>query len=164
MEECDELCNRLGIMVNGQFQCFGSSPYLKQKFGQGFTILVKLNTQHLTPEESIGLVAAFKEYISEKFHGKCLVKDEHKVIFSFSLFSVVWHPWGWSLQLRNCNEFCFQDYVHFHVTDPHTPWAHLFSTMENAKITFGEVTDYSVSETTLEQVFISFARHQVSRE
>lgn len=134
MEECDELCNRLGIMVNGQFQCFGSSPYLKQKFGQGFTILVKLNTQHLTPEESIGLVAAFKEYISEKFHGKCLVKDEHK------------------------------DYVHFHVTDPHTPWAHLFSTMENAKISFGEVTDYSVSETTLEQVFISFARHQVSRE
>ena len=86
MEECDELCNRLGIMVNGQFQCFGSSPYLKQKFGQGFTILVKLNTQHLTPEESIGMVAAFKEYISEKFHGKCLVKDEHKVIFSFHFF------------------------------------------------------------------------------
>ena len=161
MEECDELCNRLGIMVNGQFQCFGSSPYLKQKFGQGFTILVKLNTQHLTPEESIGLMAAFKEYISEKFHGKCLVKDEHKVIFSFHFFHCLA---SMRLVSCNCNEFCFQDYVHFHVTDPHTPWAHLFSTMENAKITFGEVTDYSVSETTLEQVFISFARHQVSRE
>ena len=41
MEECDELCGRLGIMVNGQFQCFGPTGYLKQKFGQGFTILVK---------------------------------------------------------------------------------------------------------------------------
>ena len=39
MEECDELCGRLGIMVNGQFQCFGPTRYLKQKFGQGFTIL-----------------------------------------------------------------------------------------------------------------------------
>ena len=28
MEECDELCGRLGIMVNGQFQCFGPTRYL----------------------------------------------------------------------------------------------------------------------------------------
>ena len=27
MEECDELCGRLGIMVNGQFQCFGPTRY-----------------------------------------------------------------------------------------------------------------------------------------
>ena len=54
-----------------------------------------------------------------------------------------------------------QDYIHFHVTDPKTPWAHLFSTMENAKEKFPALSDYSVSETTLEQVFISFARHQI---
>ena len=29
MEECDELCGRLGIMVNGQFQCFGPTRYKK---------------------------------------------------------------------------------------------------------------------------------------
>ena len=42
MEECEALCDRLAIMVNGQFQCFGSVPHLKSKFGQGFTILTKL--------------------------------------------------------------------------------------------------------------------------
>ena len=46
------------------------------------------------------------------------------------------------------------------MTNPSTPWAHLFSTMEKAKAEFPAVSDYSVSETTLEQVFISFARHQ----
>jgi Na+-transporting NADH:ubiquinone oxidoreductase subunit NqrF len=60
----------------------------------------------------------------------CLVKDEHK------------------------------DYVHFHVTNPTTPWAYLFSTMESAKDQFPAVSDYSVSETTLEQVFLSFAKEQ----
>ncbi len=45
MEECQALCDRLCIMVNGQFQCLGGSQHLKNKFGQGFTILLKLNTR-----------------------------------------------------------------------------------------------------------------------
>jgi len=60
--------------------------------------------------------------------------------------------------------FCIhlQDYLHFHVSDPKTPWSYLFLTMEGAKQLFPEevVTDYSVSETSLEEVFISFAKHQ----
>ena len=78
MEECDELCARLGIMVNGQFQCLGPTRYLKQKFGQGFTILVKLNTQGQTLDESFSTMEFFKKHIINKFDG-CLVKDEHKV-------------------------------------------------------------------------------------
>ena len=45
--------------------------------------------------------------------------------------------------------------------NPNTSWSHLFSTMERAKNQYPAVTDYSISETTLEQIFISFARHQV---
>ena len=66
--------------------------------------------------------------------------------------------------MKNVNHIGLQDYVHFHVTNPRTPWAQLFSTMENAKDKFQAVSDYSVSETTLEQVFISFARHQVVKK
>jgi len=42
MEECEALCDRLAIMVNGQFQCFGTTTHLKNKFAQGFTILTRL--------------------------------------------------------------------------------------------------------------------------
>lgn len=31
MEECDILCSRLAIMVNGRFKCIGSPQYLKHK-------------------------------------------------------------------------------------------------------------------------------------
>ena len=78
MEECDELCGRLGIMVNGQFQCFGPTRYLKNKFGQGFTILTKLDTNGKSAQEATEILEAFKAYVISKFDG-CLVKDEHKV-------------------------------------------------------------------------------------
>lgn len=29
MEECEALCTRLAIMVNGRFRCLGSSQHLK---------------------------------------------------------------------------------------------------------------------------------------
>ena len=52
------------------------------------------------------------------------------------------------------------DYVHFHVTNPGTPWAYLFSSMEAAKKEYSALTDYSVSGTTLEQVFLLFTKDQ----
>jgi len=32
MEECETLCTRLAIMVNGQFQCLGSPQHLRSKY------------------------------------------------------------------------------------------------------------------------------------
>ena len=32
MEECEALCTRLGIMVNGSFQCLGSAQHLKNRY------------------------------------------------------------------------------------------------------------------------------------
>ena len=87
MEECDELCGRLGIMVNGQFQCFGPTRYLKNKFGQGFTLLTKLDTSGKSGQEATQILESFKEYVIAKFDG-CLVKDEHKVIFFKGTFRV----------------------------------------------------------------------------
>ena len=48
MEECEALCTRLAIMVNGQFKCMGSPQHLKSKFGQGYTLLIKVK---VTDEE-----------------------------------------------------------------------------------------------------------------
>lgn len=43
MEECEALCNRLVIMVEGQLVCIGPSQELKQRFGAGYDIHIKLN-------------------------------------------------------------------------------------------------------------------------
>lgn len=42
MDECEELCNRLAIMTSGKFKCIGYTQKLKEIFGKGFTILIKL--------------------------------------------------------------------------------------------------------------------------
>ena len=97
--------------------------YLKNKFGQGFTILAKLDTQGKTAVESADIMDSFKKHIMTKFSG-CVVKDEHK------------------------------DYVHFHVTNLGTTWAYLFSSIEWVSSSDSD----SVSKTTLEQVFLLFAK------
>ncbi|TMW55619.1 hypothetical protein Poli38472_010501 [Pythium oligandrum] len=42
MEECEALCTRVGILVSGKLKCLGSVEHLKQKFGRGYTVEVKL--------------------------------------------------------------------------------------------------------------------------
>ena len=56
------------------------------------------------------------------------------------------------------------DYIHFHVSNPATSWHALFSSMESVKAEFSCVQDYSVAETTLEQIFLGFARENGHRE
>ena len=43
-------------------------------------------------------------------------------------------------------------------------WSSMFKIMEDIRDEFPAVEDYSISETSLEQVFISFAKNQKSNE
>ncbi|XP_065052485.1 phospholipid-transporting ATPase ABCA3-like isoform X1 [Rhopilema esculentum] len=43
MEECEALCTRLAIMVNGKFKCLGSIQHLKNKYGKGLTLMIKVD-------------------------------------------------------------------------------------------------------------------------
>jgi len=36
MEEAEALSNKMGIMVDGEFKCFGSKQHIKSKFGTGY--------------------------------------------------------------------------------------------------------------------------------
>lgn len=70
MEECEALCNRLVIMVKGQFVCIGPSEQLKQRFGAGFDISIKLN-----PSRSSKDVLNVKREMEEAL--ECELRDEH---------------------------------------------------------------------------------------
>lgn len=125
MEECDALCTRLVIMVNGQFVCLGSPQHLKDKFGNGYTLIVRLSAEN-------GDSANVKNFITEKFPDS-QVFDDH------------------------------QDYLHFRIPNTSVSLSSVFGAMEKASETLG-IEDYSVHQTTLEQVFLSFTNKQVSPE
>ena len=43
MEEAEALSTKLGIMVRGGvFRCFGSSQHIKNKFGDGYEVEIKV--------------------------------------------------------------------------------------------------------------------------
>lgn len=42
MEETEAICSRVGILVNGSFQCIGSLQHLKSRFGDGFFMEIKV--------------------------------------------------------------------------------------------------------------------------
>ncbi|XP_069124776.1 phospholipid-transporting ATPase ABCA3-like [Argopecten irradians] len=126
MEECEALCTRLAIMVNGQFKCLGSTQHLKHRFGEGYTLLARVG---YTSEGELAPVRPLMSYIEQNFPGYEL-KDIH------------------------------QGSLHYHINNRELSWADIFERMEAAKVSYN-IEDYSVSQTTLEQVFINFARSQL---
>ncbi|GAU89748.1 hypothetical protein RvY_02259 [Ramazzottius varieornatus] len=43
MEEADALCDRICIIVNGTMHCIGSSQHLKDKYGSGYVLEIRLS-------------------------------------------------------------------------------------------------------------------------
>uniref|UniRef100_A0A5K3G5A6 ABC transporter domain-containing protein n=1 Tax=Mesocestoides corti TaxID=53468 RepID=A0A5K3G5A6_MESCO len=60
MEECEALCNRLAIMMEGQFQCFGTAPHLKELFGEGYIVEVDLVHEEHDPQSLFASHAGIK--------------------------------------------------------------------------------------------------------
>ncbi|XP_057202451.1 phospholipid-transporting ATPase ABCA3 [Triplophysa rosa] len=81
MEECEALCTRLAVMVNGQFKCLGSPQHLKSKFGSGYTLLAKVHTEGDLGEMDLQL---FKDFVQNTFPGS-LLKDEHQGMVHYHL-------------------------------------------------------------------------------
>ncbi|CAG7730793.1 unnamed protein product [Allacma fusca] len=80
MEECEALCSRLSIMVNGQLRCTGTVQHLKSKLSPGFTLVFKLNQQLiLTHKDEIRQMS---EVICKAFQ-PCVLKEEHESVVEF---------------------------------------------------------------------------------
>lgn len=41
MDEAEQLCDKIAIMINGRFVVFGSPNYLKNQYGHGYTITIR---------------------------------------------------------------------------------------------------------------------------
>ena len=122
MEECEALCTRLVIMVNGKFKCLGSPQHLKAKFGSGYKLAIRLD------DERGGERSALFAFMKRSFPTS-LIQESHKNLFEYIL------P--------------FND----------TKLSEMFGKLEQARESL-HIKDYSVSQTTLDQVFINFAKLQ----
>ncbi|XP_038069738.1 phospholipid-transporting ATPase ABCA1-like isoform X2 [Patiria miniata] len=121
MEECEALCTRVAIMVNGRFKCIGSTQHLKSKFGDGYTISIRVGGD---PPRMEPLMC----FVAEMF--------PHTV-----------------LRERHFNMLEYQ------MPTASTSLAKVFGVFGANKERF-MIEDYSICQTTLDQVFINFAKEQ----
>uniref|UniRef100_A0A3B5KYM9 ABC transporter domain-containing protein n=1 Tax=Xiphophorus couchianus TaxID=32473 RepID=A0A3B5KYM9_9TELE len=70
MEECEALCTRMAIMVNGRFKCLGSIQHLKSRFGDGYTVIVRVggSPPALKPVEDFVQLTFPDSVLKEKHH------------------------------------------------------------------------------------------------
>lgn len=107
MEECEALCTRLAVMVNGQFKCLGSPQHLKSKFGSGYTLLAKVHIEAELEESDLQL---FKDFIESTFPGSQL-KDEHQGMVHYHLTdkTLTWAQVFGTLEAAK-EKYCIEDY------------------------------------------------------
>ena len=155
MEECEALCtrfvalgtssvaerDRLAIMVNGKFKCLGSVQHIKTKFGKGFLLMAKVQPD---AAGKAGDTKPVKDYIEANFPG-AVFDDEHygEVHYKVGTRAVI----------------LFHDVMRWQITSSSIPLSELFAKLEAARLKF-DLADQSISQTTLEQVFVGFAKDQ----
>ncbi|KAG8236659.1 hypothetical protein J437_LFUL014507 [Ladona fulva] len=68
MEEADALCSRVGIMVQGELRCIGSTQHLKNLYGAGYTLEIKVRGGDSTPTASAAdRQAGLRAFVSSLF-------------------------------------------------------------------------------------------------
>ncbi|XP_069366934.1 retinal-specific phospholipid-transporting ATPase ABCA4-like isoform X2 [Paralichthys olivaceus] len=127
MEECEALCTRLAIMVNGTFKCLGTIQHLKYKFGDGYIVTMKIKAAKAGVSPELEPVESF---IESCFPG-CVQREKHYNTLQYEIAS--------------------------------SSLARIFQVVVANKERLS-IEDYSVSQTTLDQVFVNFAKQQTGED
>ena len=160
------------MMVDGKFKCMGSVQHLKTKFGDGYTLTIKLKENSKFYKENDECVSkkfsiqtnsnepqinnkCKNKYITlilnelrEKICVKCQLLERHfNNVFQFTL------PYPKKSTMLNDekkndndDDFCIGD---------------IYRLIELNKLRFN-IADYSLSQNTLDNVFINFVKEQTS--
>uniref|UniRef100_A0A663MHJ3 P-type phospholipid transporter n=1 Tax=Athene cunicularia TaxID=194338 RepID=A0A663MHJ3_ATHCN len=83
MEECEALCTRLAIMVKGTFKCLGTIQQLKDKFGDGYIVTLKIKSPKsgLPPDPTPA-----EQFIHMNFPGS-LQREKHYNMLQYQICS-----------------------------------------------------------------------------
>ncbi|XP_077553247.1 retinal-specific phospholipid-transporting ATPase ABCA4-like [Haemaphysalis longicornis] len=127
MADVEFLCNRIAILSDGQLQCIGSLANLKEKFGKGYTIIVKTYPYRKQDDDYLRDVA---EAIVRAFRRAELMQ-------------------------------IYEGQLEFHMSRVYLLWSDMFSRMANIKKRY-KLQDFFITDTSLEQIFLSVARKEAS--
>ena len=163
MDECSSLCNQLIIMVNGQIYCIGSPLQLMKKFGNGYTVLIRVaSTNNSTDNLGTAVAVEDAESVTRRSSSSTIIQRSasiHRLKANLNAVqSFMRDSFGsnCSLKARHNN------LLHYTIENTdirEVQCSQIFGAIERAKHSL-QIEDYSVCQTNLEQIFLSFARRQ----
>jgi len=127
MEECEALCSRIGVMVDGSLRCLGPVQSLKSKYGQGYKVDLRYDPVHCKPAELILFLQR---------SCPAMKLEEHAVTSGAMTLSLPTNA---------------------------APLSQIFGHLESAG-KLHHVLESSITQCTLEQVFLQMASQQAARE
>jgi len=80
LEEAEYLGDRIGIMCDGQFICYGTSSFLKSKYPCGFNINLLVNSNKFTEDKKKVIFEGIKNYEPNAY-----IKVASKSVFSLNI-------------------------------------------------------------------------------
>ncbi len=128
MDEAEQLCDNIAIMINGRIVCFGTPTYLMQNYGGGYEVTIVTSLRKIHQR-------AFLTKVELKLPGMTSVTYQ-------GISSTDNDKWTTTLKFNHAIEL-----------------SRLFTIMGEL-VQSGDVESFVSTRTTLEQVFIHFARFQ----
>ncbi|KAJ1969676.1 hypothetical protein H4R35_006074 [Dimargaris xerosporica] len=144
MEEAEALCDRIGIIVNGNLKCLGTPQRLKNVYGRGWKVLIKAANLPSAARTIQAMTDMFAIRLMPEAAMECKLVQQLGVNLEFEISRgepATVDPQGAQSAPG--------------ILGP------LFTLLETSK-QHGETLDYSVNQTTLSQVFIDFAKLQIN--
>ena len=199
MDEAETLCKRMGIMVNGEFVCLGKANEIKNKYGYGYELNLRIKPMSEEQEEELYFKkynidrnmkinmqnlenvlnsinkSSFIDEIALGRLGEKLIRDMEKNSNGISINSLI----SWIFYVQNAIKFIEYGRDNFSkiIIEENMDNNFLFKMkkLENDNKSIGFlfglfethkdecfITEYSIQQTSLEQIFNSFAQNQKS--
>lgn len=128
MGDCEALCDRIGILVRGKLSFIGNLQHLKEDYKDGVTVILR------APKTRQSRTRLTRQAISVKGQGE-QIKAEIEDTFPEAILKIE-----------------ISTYLNYFLPISKIKWSRLFNLLEYLKVK-EMITNYSVCETTLEQIF-----------
>lgn len=131
MEEAEALCNKVAIMIGGSIRCLGGVQHLKQKFLGGYALSISCNT-----DSSEAAIDDVQHHVVENTIPGSRVSERHGRYLKFDVPAIEEEQLGGQKSLGS-----------------------LFGELQTlVNDSSSVVASYSISQCTLEQVFINLVK------
>jgi ABC-type multidrug transport system ATPase subunit len=162
MEECELLCTRIAIMVDGRLKCLGSDQHLKTRFSGGYTLTIRLvdkhEIHHVDEETVCNGEPDRATCSSNRTPGSDQLNSHTNMIYALLKANISTECKMKGHGFNSILQFELPSFVNHHRK---LDIGNVYRLIETNKFKFN-IFDYSITQNNLDSVFVNFVKDHKS--